>query len=161
MWLYNRRCDYPGKYQLGKNLFCNNAEEKGRLDEGEALSFVYSTATGRAIDCQKSLLEGGRRESVQRRKAVLAEVSPVRGLSWLPLRLRWTLAGMDGTSVHCQCHSSVLPAKGMGWQCCTLYKILLLPTKGFLLHHGYALAEVTAVLKSYSADEHSFIRMIK
>lgn len=54
MWLYNRGCDYPGTYQLGKNLFCNNAEEKGGLDEGEALRFIYSTATGRAISCLRT-----------------------------------------------------------------------------------------------------------
>lgn len=49
MWLHNRGCDYPGKYQLGKNLFRNSAEEKVGLDEGEALSFVSSAAIEMAV----------------------------------------------------------------------------------------------------------------
>lgn len=71
---------------------------------------------------------------------------------WLAWRERPSIADVTALS------SS---AKGMGWHCCPLYKIPLIPTEGFLLPHECALAEVTAVLKCYSADERSFIRIIK
>lgn len=44
---------------MRKNLLCNNVEEKVGLDEGQALSFVSSAATGRAINCLRTVQQTG------------------------------------------------------------------------------------------------------